>query len=776
MIRWAAACVLVLLVGAAVGLGVFLSKLRVEVSLDMLVGEEDESAAIYTSSRQDWGTDEYAIVCLTRDDWFTPEAVADIDTLIKDLASSPFVTSTTSVLDLPLLRQKRVPNPNLFAFQRDIRRLTDPDVDLARAREEICAHEYALGNVVSADGRILNVLVHIDTMDLPEGRAASEDELNRRRQVVVDELRDFAKRWSERLGHPVYLTNVPVINVNIIEHIRHDLRVFGIAALLLFLLGFAVIYRNWRYVVIPVTACLLPVAIIVGGMAWKGWSLTVITSNMPLLLFVLLLPYTVYLMERYRERRRLFADEANEVSVLGAARDLAMPCLFSSLTTMAGFVALTLGDIKPVRQFGGMMAGGIALGLVLVFVYLIAWYVFLPGPQARRRAKSVGSHWLMDRFAHVVKHRPGVAIITSLVFAVLAAVGAMRLSSENKFTNYFWPGDEVYDGLEYVDQEVGGTVPLEVVLKADEPGYFLKDEGFAAIRAVESFFAVRPETGNVRSLDTLRRELRKTFSEERFPGLNDAALLGVLRLQAPELLTDHVDPQAVVSRIYVRMRETAPTLDRNRILRDLDKHLAARPELGGLTTQVTGVFQVYAQVLNSLVVSQKSTFRYVVLALFCMLSINFFILLVGGNGWQVIWRAPLLALLVLLPQVLPALLMLGVMGWGNIPLDMVTVMIAAIAMGVGIDAGIQYTVRYYRELHATGDPHAAVDRAHATIGRAIWIATSVIVAGFCVLMFSGFRPSVWFGLLTALAMLFSQFAALTLLPSILVLTRQPRVK
>jgi len=181
-----------------------------------------------------------------------------------------------------------------------------------------------------------------------------------------------------------------------------------------------------------------------------------------------------------------------------------------------------------------------------------------------------------------------------------------------------------------------------------------------------------------------------------------------------------------------------------------------------LDVRVTGVFLLYANMLNTLMRTQRETFLFVVLAVYVMLVLLF--------------RAPVLSLLVLLTQVLPATVMLGIMGWFAIPLDLVTVMIASIALGVGIDAAIQYTFRYRAELAAGGDRRAALKRAHATIGRAIWIATSVIVVGFCVLMLSDFRPSIYFGLFTAIAMLMSQLAALTILPSILLLTGLPRLR
>jgi predicted RND superfamily exporter protein len=214
------------------------------------------------------------------------------------------------------------------------------------------------------------------------------------------------------------------------------------------------------------------------------------------------------------------------------------------------------------------------------------------------------------------------------------------------------------------------------------------------------------------------------------------------------------------SRVFVRMRETAPTLDRSRVLRGLRESLAAEPSLAGLDVKVTGIFLLYANMLDSLIASQRDTFLLVIGAVWTMLLLLF--------------RSPVTATLVLLPQALPVVVVLGAMGWLGVPLDLVTVMIASIAMGVGIDSAIQYAFRFRTELAVDGDRRAAVRRSHASIGRAIWIATTVIVAGFAVLLLSDFRPSVWFGLFTAIAMAMSQVSALTVLPALFVWTGRPR--
>ena len=309
----------------------------------------------------------------------------------------------------------------------------------------------------------------------------------------------------------------------------------------------------------------------------------------------------------------------------------------------------------------------------------------------------------------------------------------------------------------------GGTTWIEIILTSEEEGYFSRKQGLEAIELAESYFDTVPETGNILSLTKVRNEMRKTVRRDWFPIVPDSMLLKLGRIASPELIGQTANSNFTVGRSTIRMKETAPTLNRKRILDGLDRHLASHPEVfEKLNVQVTGVFPVYSQMLETLIEGQRWSAITVPLAVFLMLIVLF--------------RSPLMALIVLIPQALPATVLLGVMGWVGIPLDLVTVMIASIAIGVGIDASIQYTMRFRSEMAANGgDVREAIRSSHATVGRAIWIATTIIVAGFGILVLSEFFPSVWFGLFTALAMLISQLATLTVLPSLFLLRYRKRL-
>lgn len=784
---WWAVLMLYLIIG--IGAGSVLPRFRIEAGTDVLLDDNDPDLWFYYTTRPDWEYDEYVVVCFHRKDgWFTPEAVNQLGEYVQRLSKLPYAKGVTSITTVPLLRNQAfllsVP-PTLV----DKNGRYNPKVDLAKAKKELLEHTQARGNLISANGQDVSVLVYLDVPEEivqiepekmrllgrrndPEAQRRlreikplydrAQDELTRRRELLVAGIRALAKEWSRELEEPVRLAGLPIINVNLVEHIVWDLRVFGAAAGVMFALGLLAVYRRIRWVALPVVSCLLPVVLVLALMVQTGGVITVVTSNMPVLLFVLLLPYSVYFVERYRERRALDPEEDPKLTTTSAPLEIWTPCLYSCTTTMAGTFSLMTSGILPVRTFGLMMTIGMAVGLATIMLLLPSSVLPLRGLKVDGAAGASEPRGPLRWLTGLCLRRPVLVVVGSLGLLGLSIWGTFRLRVETRFIDYFWSGSEIYQGLDYIDNRMGGTTPLEVLLRSDKPGFFKSLEGLRAIAAVERFFETVPETGNVRSFKSLIDEARKAgfpFKKEKYEEQLIEFVSNVARGQVREVCNADFS----VARVLVRMKETAPTLNRNAILGRLREHLRQQPELKGLDVQPTGVFLLYANMLNSLIQSQKETFLIVIIAIFIMLVVLF--------------RDPLLAAIVLLPQVLPVFVVLGVMGFAGIALDIVTVMIASVAMGVGIDSAIQYTVRYRRELSgAGGDVAQAVPRSHATIGRAILIANSIVFAGFLILAASRFVPTVYFGVFTALAMLMGMFASLTTLPSIFVLLKYPRPK
>ena len=754
--------ILLVMLGGAGWLATSIPNLAISANTDSFLEEDDPGITTYYEAREEWGTDEFALFCVTADDWFTSEGMARLREIEADLQAVPYVASTMSILDVPLLRQKPNEKPRLLNFKKSMVDLRGEGVDYEEAGVELRNHEIASGNLISADGRSMNIAAYLD-WSKTDGKLIPS--INVRREKMVDGVRVLAEKWGKKLPEPVRISGIPLIHRVLYENIRHDLIVFSIAALALFSLALLVTYRQARFVIIPIVCCLLPTVGMLGAMSMLGIPISLVTSNMPVLLFVLMLPYNVYFIERYRERRAFHSGENGLTSTLFSLRAIAVPCAFSCATTLAGFVALSRSKIIPIGDFGEKMMIGMLVGIAVVFLFLAATMGRLRG--SRVEPSVTGTARPTSGFLRVLERvtlaRPAWVVMIGILILLGSIDGARRISAESKFTSYFWPSSEVYQGLEYIDQNVGGTTWIEVLLtsKEEKAGFFKSREGIAALEVVEAYFEDVPETGNILSLNSLRKEMRKTFKSEWFPLMGDAAMLSLINLANSELISQTTNSKFTTTRATIRMKETAPTLKRNAILAGLRKHLADHSAAyENIEVEITGIFPVYADMLTQLLEGQKHSVIWVPVAVYLMLILLF--------------RSPVLALIVLIPQALPAIVLLGIMGWTGIPLDLVTVMVAAIAIGVGIDAAIQYTMRFREELEVTGDHREAISRTHTTIGRAIWKATSIIVAGFAILMLSRFFPTFWFGIFTAAAMLLSQLATLTMLPSLFLLTKYPR--
>jgi len=814
--------ILILCAGAMVWAGQQLPHFTVEAGTDVLLNEDDADLAYYNTTRAEWVYDEYIIVCCNRKEgWFTKESLALLNDFIRELRRLPHVKSITAITTVPLLRNQPpsiLPQPITLVNPKT--QELDPRADLGKARDELLNHTQALGNVISANGRDASVLVYVtiptetETFE-PErirllGRkdrdAAAQKrlaevevlyqkgkkELDRRRRMLVEQVRDLSAKWAPKFDEAPRLSGLSFINVMLVDHIQSDIWFFGILSLSFFTLTYLVIYRRLRWVLLPVVACALPVAIMLAVMVVMGKKVTVVTSNMPVLLFVLMLPYSVYYIERYCERRSLHPEEPGLASTTRAPIEIWAPCLYSCLATMAGTLAHTPSGINPVRTFGWMMTFGIAVGLGVIMAFLPATVVPLKTLNVTGWGAQAGSRGPLKLLETLVLRVPGWVVLFSLAVLGVSIWGTSKITVETKFIDYFIRKSPIYQGLDYIDNRMGGTTPLEVMLESDvkqqfecpkcakalsppapkkcadcdtplkmRPGFFETAEGLAALDAVAKFFDGVPETGNVRSLKTLADETRKGLMK----GTKDEAIIRILKTVGKETVRDFCSEDFSTSRVQVRMKETAPTLNRDRILHELRAYLASiqDKELKGLNARPTGIFLLYSNMLNTLIAATRETFILAVVAIFLMLC------------W--LFRSAKLAILVLLPQVLPVFLVLGTMGFTGIALDMVTVVIASVAMGVGIDAAIQYTVRFRLELAATGgDIREAVRRSHATIGRAIFIATSIVFAGFIILMFSNFKPTIWFGMFTGLAVIMGLFASLTTLPATFVLLNYPRLK
>lgn len=834
---------LLALLALAVAAGFTARDIHLDASSDSLVVETDPDLAYFRRMSQRYGSSEFLVVAFQpQGELLSDASLETIGAMQEALAEVEGVDSVLSVLDVPLLRSPPVP---LTELTDNIRTLESEGTDRALALEELTTSPLYSNLIVSDDGRSTALQVNLpsddryaelvgrrnDLLEQQESGALSAEEEAELEAVSTDfdaYKREVAGR-QERLVADVravvaqfedagelHIAGVPMIADDMLRFVRSDLQTFGIGVLLLIVVTLAWFFRRPRWVLLPLGASALVVLLMTGLLGAVGWPVTVISSNFVSLLIILSMALNIHLIVRYRELRNNDRDKPVRALVEETIRDKFWPCFFTTLTTMVAFGSLVTSGIVPVIDFGWVMTIGVAVAMLVAFTLFPAVLVLLPpGAPSGTLGRNIDATEALGRFT-----ARGLWTVVGMgaLLALVAGYGISRLTVENSFIDYFDESTEIYRGMSFVDENLGGTTPLDVLIDfpdadagfaADEDDPFAEDpfaedpfaddftaegsdnggadefdefedpfaepadaEGgdsgidrywftpakIAVIERVHEYLEAQPETGKVLSLATLH-DIAKQFNDgQALGGPELIIVIGAVPEQFQEtLLRPYASPENDQARISVRMIESDRSLNRDEFLSRVQTHIADEMDIGEDRVHLTSMMVLFNNMLQSLFQSQVNTVLWVAAGILAT-----FILL---------FRSLKLGLLALIPNVLAAALVLGIMGIIGLPLDLMTTTIAAIVIGIGVDNTIHYVHRFRQELPRSPDYITALHASHGSIGHAMYYTSLTIIAGFSVLSLSNFNPTIYFGSLTALSMALALLANLTLLPALMVLAK-----
>ncbi len=787
---------------------------RLDASAETLVLENDEDLRYARLINSRYGQHDFLVLTYTpRDDLFSPETLTTLGRLRDDLRALKDVESVLCILDVPLLESPPVPLKELTA---DLPTLESPTVDMALARAELRASPLYRDLLLSSDSRTTALLVYFADDDVYHELLGRRNELRRKKAAasltpaerselksVTEQFRQYRDKMRQRRHHDItairsimdnyrrdadlFLGGVSMIADDMITFIKNDLKVFGLGVLLFLILMLFIIFRSIRWILLPMLCCVVSAVCMIGLLGWFGWEVTVISSNFISLQLIITLAIVIHLIVRYRELLLQNPQRPNRELILDAVLLKLRPCVYAVLTTIAGFGSLVLCDIRPVINFGWMMIVGLIVSLIVTFLLFPAVLILVPkqSPSVKRQRRfSVTSVLAGFTEAH------GVLImgISGLVL-VCAFIGISRLDVENCFIDYFNETTEIYQGMKVIDQHLGGTTPLDVVIEFEGPDvlsistepavtesddmfdefdeyelaatdekYWFNAEKMDRVKAVHNYLDNLPETGKVLSLGTMLEITEKLNSGRPL----DSFELALLYSETPDkfktmLTRPYVSVEHNEVRYWARVRDSEKTLRRNELLKKIKADLPGILELDAENVHLAGMLVLYNNMLQSLFGSQILTLGITVLVL--------------SGMFLVVFASLRIALIAMIPNVLPVAVVLGVMGWLKIPLDMMTITIAAIGIGIAVDDTIHYIHRFKREFQKDRRYLPTMHRCHRSIGHAMYYTSITIIIGFSILVLSNFIPSVYFGLLTGLAMLIALLADLTLLPQLLILAK-----
>lgn len=806
---------------------------KLDASADSLVLEGDKDLEFFREINKRYGADDYLVVTYTPEQDLLSDAVlAQLDALQSDLAQLPKITSVVSILDVPLLQSPPVTLEDV-ANDRGIMNLRMPELDRELARKELTTSPVYKSLLTSLDTKTtalqvniqrdeqyfkllnarddLRVLSHkpgftqAQQLQLQQAEQAFRDyavSFNKQQAEMVNSVRQVLDRY--RGNAQLFLGGVPMIAVDMIDFVKSDLVVFGSGIMLFIIFVMAVIFKRPSWVIVPLATCLATVVFMMGLITWLDWRMTVISSNFVALLLIITLSITIHLIVRYREVLHAYPDDSQAQLVAKTTQFMAKPCLYTTLTTNVAFASLVVSGIRPVIDFGWMMTVGVSTALVLSFVLLPSIMLLMKKPALSAAKSDEDTHdaamtlW----FAKLTEHHKNKVLIAALFLAGLSAWGVSLLKVENRFIDYFKESTEIYQGMELIDEQLGGTIPLEIIIDAEASGpvfasteqpasspddaavaddfaddfeddFFADDvsfvddstanagpssiwftrTGLARIEQVHDYIDSLPETGKVMSLATTGKML-----EQLSPGY-DNIQLALIQKKLPEdihslLLAPYLDEEIDQARISIRVKETSRNLQRDELMKQIKSHLVNELGFAEDNVRLSGMLVLYNNMLQSLFRSQILTLGAVFLGIMLM--------------FVVLFRSFKMALLAITPNLLAATLVLGGMGLIGIPLDIMTVTIAAITIGIGVDDTIHYVHRFKDEFEKDRNYIATMYRCHASTGQAMYYTSVTIVLGFSILALSNFKPSIYFGLLTASAMFAALMGALLLLPQLII--------
>jgi predicted RND superfamily exporter protein len=787
---------------------------RLDASAETLVLENDEDLRYARQISSRYGQNDFLVLTYTpKDTLFSPDTLSTLARLRDELSSLEHVESVRSILDVPLLGNPPVP---LKDINTDLPTLESPAVDIKQAGIELSQSPLCRDLLLSSDSQTTALLINFSDDEIYSELVGHRNALRQKKAagsitaVERDELRDTEGRLREhrdtmrlqrhqdiaavraimddyRRDGDLFLGGVSMIADDMVSFIKSDLKVFGFGVLLFLILTLGIIFRAMRWILLPMLCCVVSAICMIGLLGWLDWEVTVISSNFISLQLIITMAITVHLIVRYREFLTQVPQAPNRQMIFDTVRLKLKPCVYAVLTTIAGFGSLVLCDIRPVIAFGWMMIVGLIVSLMVTFILFPAVLILIPKEKPpERRGWRFSLTSIMARFTEA----RGMLIvgISALVF-VLSFIGISRLEVENCFIDYFGKDTEIYKGMKVIDERLGGTTPLDVIVEfegpeassaAAEPAvaqsndefdefdefekagtdkkYWFTSEKMAQVKAIHNYLESLRETGKVLSLATMLSIMEKANDGKPLDSLE----LALLYNEAPEeiknmLIKPFVSVEHNQVRFWVRVRDSDETLRRNELLKKINADLTGKLGLNPKHVHLTGLLVLYNNMLQSLFGSQTLTLGITAIVLTGM--------------FLVLFRSLKIAVIAMIPNVLPVVLVLGVMGWLDIPLDMMTITIAAISLGIAVDDTIHYIHRFKHEFQSDRKYLPTMYRCHGSIGHAMYYTSITIIIGFSILVLSNFMPSVYFGMLTGLAMVVALIAALTLLPQLLILGR-----
>ena len=785
---------------------------KMDASADSLLLENDQALKFYRATSARYSTEDFVVITFKPyKGIYNKESLDLLDNLAKDLKSSVSdVSNVLTILDVPLLDSPKIGFTDLSKKQRTLR---SKGVDMDLVKQEFLTSPLYKNLLMSEDSSTTVVVVNFLkdkkyydllsersglreislTRDLTEieknslqkaelsfknysfDRAAKEKENIKKIRKVISKYKSKAS---------MFLGGVPMITSDMTDFIAQDIKKFGVGVFIFLVLILSLIFKSIRWVAIPLFGCIISVIFVSGLAGYIDWRITVISSNFAAILLIITMSMTIHLAVRYREINAKKLNSNKKDIVIETIHYMFIPCVYTSLTTIVAFASLVVSGIRPVIDFGNMMTVGISSAFIITFIVFPTILMILPNEDIEEKNDITKN--ITNKFAIFSIENYGKIIFMAFLIFIISIFGMTKIKVENRFIDYFHSDTEIYQGMLEIDKKLGGTTPFDIIIdkpyvenvdseisidddmdfdslsdllgdtEEDIEGYWISNPKLKEIAKIHDYLEAQPETGKVLSIATLYKLAIGLNDDELLSDLQVGAIKSSLSKEVREVLLDpYLSKDETQTRITLRVIDSDKNLNRKEFIERVESFLLKEMHYPKERFNTTNMLVLYNNMLQSLFSSQIQTIGFVFISIMFMFIILF--------------RSFYLAVIAIIPNILPATLVLGFMGLKSIPLDLMTITIAAISVGIAVDNTIHYVIRFKREFAENKNYTKSVKICHGSIGKAMYYTSSIIVIGFSILSLSNFIPTIYFGLLTGLAMVAALLASLTLLPALLIL-------
>lgn len=713
-----------------------LSRLKFDISAQSLVAKSDPSWQIYQDSLQQFGSDTVVMLILKDKNLFQEDRLKSIQQVLKRLEKLEFVTNTSSLFNVPNVKEVDgyvESKPFLFALPQNAEQA-------GQLIDDAVANTLVHKNLISTDHQTMAINLFIrSSVDQP-GR---DSEITRAIETEIEPLR--------ALMDDVFQMSAPYVRDQISQQIQVDMHSMLPAALVVLIAVLGLSMGRLNCAIVPLSSAAISIVLTLSFMAWMEIPVNVLTSIIPAMLIIIGSTEDVHLMAEYHSgiRAGLSRDEA--VQRLPLNQSLAI--LLAFVTTIAGFISITVSDLELLQEFGWLVSGGLVINFLVTTLFVPAYLRLFGGRMSINQIDQNMFQILANGIFSIVMRIKKTTLLLLMLVAGYFAWGAQFLEINNDTLAYFNDKSEVRQRAEQIHQDLSGMQTFSIILDSGIEGTFKKVRYLEEVEKVQHFIEQQGIFDKSFSFADFVKLTHKVMEGTNLPQLplEDEVVQVYMEFVQFEAVSSYVNQDYSSTRILVRHNQGDSVVLKKafyEIENYIQNDLKSR-----MHVTLTGDSVLNNRAADAMAWGQIQSLTLMVVVILLLVSLLF-----------IDFRAGFIALI---PNVFPVIVLFGVMGYYHIPLDSGTTMVAVIALGICVDDTIHFLSRYHFFTRGTDDVEKALRKTILHEATPIGTTSIALALGFSTLMLSSFQPVVYFGALSALVMVLAMFSTFVLTPILL---------